>query len=82
MSAYETEHSANAERPAIGLCHFHPALLQLRHEGVQVFGIALGHQEIATRDGACHQESAGLNAVGDDGVLRSAQAFDALHADG
>ena len=46
-----------------------------------MFGIAVGHQNIALRDGGGQQKGAGFNAIGNDSVLGAMEALDALHFD-
>ena len=65
-----------------GLCHLRPGLLQFRHERAHVLRIALGHRHVTAGDGSGHHKRAGLDAVGDDGVLGAAQLLDALDANG
>ena len=45
-------------------------------------GIAAGDGQVATGDGARHQERACLDAIGIDAIACAVQAGDALHADG
>ena len=47
-----------------------------------MLGDAIGHQEIAARDGACDEEGAGLDTVGDDGVFGGVEAGYAADSNG
>ncbi len=77
----EPASDADPQGGGIRLCHIHAGLLQLGHERAEVFGVALGHGHVAAGDRAGDQESAGFDAVGDDGVLGAVQALHALNTD-
>ena len=53
----------DAQRIRTRLCHIDAGLLQLRHERIQMSGLAASHRQVAARDRAGDHESAGLNAV-------------------
>ena len=74
--------AAHAQGGGVRLCHLRAGLLQLGHERAHVLGHAAGHRDVAAGDGAGDQKRAGLDAVGDDGVLGAVQLLDALDADG
>ncbi len=73
--------AADAQRIAGRLCHIDAGLLQLGHERFQMFGDATGDRKIAAGNGAREQERAGLDAIGDDGVIGPVEPLDALDAD-
>ena len=60
----------------------HAAFLSLSMSAPRWLGIAVFEQQFAAGDGPGDEKSAGLDAVGNDGVRCAVKLFDALHADG
>src|SRR5574341_1241981 len=55
---------------------------KLVQDGVQVLAVAVGDGKLAASDGGGNEESAGLDAVADDAVLRPTQALDTANTNG